>query len=112
MKGPDEKRRLRIAAYHEASHAVACYLLHKRFKYVTINPEEEKRGKITYPKKISRPIPSERELAVIKREYIVFLASPIAEGILLGKCDFEDILPILGLPSGFNEGKGKFNHKI
>lgn len=73
MKGTDEERRLRIAAYHEASHAVACYLLHKRFKYVTINPEEEKLGKITYPKKISRPIPSERELAVIKREYIVFL---------------------------------------
>lgn len=44
------------------------------------------------------PIPSERNLAVIRREYMVFLAGPIAEGILSGKCAFKDIFPLLGLP--------------
>jgi len=51
MKDPDEQKRLEIAAYHEAAHAVACYLLHKRFKYVTINPEGKRLGEILYPKK-------------------------------------------------------------
>lgn len=109
MKEPDEEIQLRITAYHEAGHAVACYQLHKRFKYVTIRSQEEKLGKIIYPKKISKPIPSARELRVIKQEYMVFLAGPIAEGILSGKCDFEDILPLLGLPSSQTEDELKFN---
>ena len=109
MKEPDEQERLEITAHHEAANAVACYLLHRRFKYVTINPEGEKLGEIIYPKKISKPVPSQRELRVIKREYMVFLAGPIAEGILSGKCDFEDILPLLGLPSSHTEDKRKFN---
>lgn len=109
MKELDEQERLNITAHHEASHAVACYLLHKRFKCVTINPEGKKLGEIIYPKKISKAIPSERDLAVIKREYIVFLAGPIAEGILSGKCEFEDILPLLGLPSSPTEGNRKFD---
>jgi hypothetical protein len=109
MKGTDEERRLRIAAYHEAAHAVACYLLGKRFKYVTIRLKEEKLGKIIYPKKISKPIPSERELRVIKREYMVFLAGPIAEAILSGKCEFEDTLPFIGLPESWTENSPRFN---
>lgn len=109
MKGTDEERLLRIAAYHEAAHAVACYLLRKRFKYVTIRPQEERLGKIIYPKKISKPIPSERELRIIKREYMVFLAGPIAEAILSGKCEFEDILPLIGLPESRTEDSPKFN---
>ena len=109
MKEPDDQERLTITAHHEAAHAVACYLLHKRFKRVTINPEGKKLGEIIYPKKIKKPIPSERDLAIIKREYMIFLAGPIAEGILSGKCEFEDILPLLGLPSSPSEGNRKFN---
>ena len=109
MKEPDEQKPLEITAYHEAGHAVACYLLHKRFKYVTIKPEGEKLGEIIYPKKIHKPIPSGRELRIIKREYMVFLAGPIAEGILSGKCEFEDILPLLGLSSSHTEENRKFN---
>lgn len=109
MKPPDDQKRLDIAAYHEAAHAVACYLLHKRFKYVTINPGGERLGEIVYPKKISKPIPSERELRFIKREYMVFLAGPIAEAILSGRSEFEDILPLLGLPSSRTEDSRKFN---
>ena len=109
MKEPDEQELLNITAHHEAAHAVACYLLHKRFKCVTINPEGKKLGEIIYPKRIRKPIPSERDLAVIKREYMVFLAGPIAEGILSGKCEFEDILPLLGLLSSPTEGNRKFD---
>jgi len=109
MKEPDGQRRMEMTAYHEAGHAVACYLLHKRFKGVTINPEGNRLGDIIYPKKISKPIPSERELRVIKREYMVYLAGPIAERVLLGKCDFQDILPLLRLPSSHTEDNRKFN---
>lgn len=98
MKELDDEERLDITAHHEAAHAVACYLLHKRFKCVTVNAEGKKLGEIIYPKKIRKPIPSERDLAVIRREYMVFLAGPIAEGILSGKCEFNDILPLLRLP--------------
>jgi hypothetical protein len=109
MKDLDEQKRLEIAAYHEAAHAVACYLLHKRFNYVTINPEGKRLGEIIYPNKISKPIPSERELRLIRREYIVFLAGPIAEAILSGKCEFQDILPLPVLPSTRTEDSHKFN---
>ncbi len=102
MKEPNEQELFNIIAHHEAGHAVACYLLHKRFKYVTINPEEEKLGKIIFPEKVRRPVPSERELAVIKREYMVFLAGPIAEGILSGKCDFKDIIHLSSSPTEEN----------
>lgn len=98
MKNPNVKKRLEIAAYREAAQAVACYLLHKRFKYVTIYRERMKVEEIPLPKKISRPIPSIREIEFYKREHIVFLAGPIAERILAGKCEFEDILPFLNQP--------------
>ncbi len=44
MKQADEKLGLDIAAYHGAGTALAFYLLHKRFTYVTIN----KIGKVAY----------------------------------------------------------------
>ncbi len=107
MKERDEERRSEITAYHEAGHAVAFYLLHKRFKYVTIKPEGEKWGEIVYNKKILKQhtIPSERELRFMKRECMVSLAGPIAEKILSGKCEFEDILPFLDLPSSRSENE-------
>lgn len=125
MKNPDEKSRLEIAAYREAAHAMACYLLHKRFKYVTINRERMKVGDIPPLDKISAsysaalsknvalvraerlvvsvggktlPVPTKRELRLYERERIVFLAGMIAEPILSGKCEFADILPFLELP--------------
>jgi hypothetical protein len=111
MKEPDKQKRSEITAYHEAGHAVAFYLLHKRFKHVTIKPEGEKWGEIIYRKKIlkQRTIPSERELKVIKREWMASLAGPIAEGILFGKCEFKDILPLQGLPSKRTEHERKID---
>lgn len=109
MKGSDEQTPLQIAAYHEAGHAVACYLLHKKFTHVTIKPGEEKLGKMNYPEKMSKSIPSERKLATIRREYVVSFAGPIAKGILSGRCEFEDILPLVCLPSNPTEDNQKPN---
>jgi hypothetical protein len=46
---PKKKRSARdgrrmAAAYHEAGHAVACHLLRRRFRYVTIEPGEDSLG--------------------------------------------------------------------
>lgn len=109
MKDPDEIKRLEIAAYHGAAHAVASYLLHKRFNSATINPEGMKLREIKYPQKISKSIPSQRELRLFKREVMVFLAGLIAELILSGKCEFENILPLLNLPPSLSEDSGKVN---
>jgi hypothetical protein len=98
MKNSDKKQQLEIAAYREAAQAVTCYLLHKRFKYVTINRERMKVGEIPLPKKISRPIPTKQEVWSATRWKMVFLAGLIAERILSGKCEFEDILPFVNLP--------------
>jgi len=110
MKEPDKQKRSEITAYHEAGHAVAFYLLHKRFKYVTIEPEGEEWGKIIYRQKILKlsTIPSERELKVLNRDWMISLAGPIAELILSRKCKFEDIIPYLGLRPNLTEHERKY----
>ncbi|MFH1821877.1 MAG: hypothetical protein ABH852_05520 [Methanobacteriota archaeon] len=95
MNEPEEQKRLVIEAYHEAAHAVACHLLHKRFKYVTIKSDGEKLGKIIYPPKSTKKYPSEKERKVFGRDVKVFIAGPIAEGILSGKTNFEDVFSLL-----------------
>lgn len=44
------KNDLEATAFHEAGHAVAGYLLRRRFKYVTIEPEETTLGHVRYYK--------------------------------------------------------------
>jgi hypothetical protein len=34
------------AAYHEAGHVVACFLLKRRFRYATIEPDEDSLGHV------------------------------------------------------------------
>lgn len=104
-----EEKASEINAYRESAYAVACYLLHKRFKYVTISPKESRLREIIYPKNLRKPIPSERDLRFMKREYIVFLAGEIAEAILSSRCKFEDILPLLDIPSSRNERDREFD---
>jgi len=97
---------LDLKAYHGAGTAVAFYLLHKRFTYVTINHigevvyRDDKHIKIL---KFKRKFPSERELRLIKREVKIYLAGPIATGIHFGRVDYEDIRDFLVLKSGLNE---------
>ena len=94
MNEPEEQKRLVIEAYHEAAHAVACHLLHKRYKYVTIKPTGEKLGEIIYQPKSTKKYPSEKERKMFGRDVTVFMAGPIAEGILSGKTNYEDVFPL------------------
>lgn len=110
IKPPDDEPSLQKTAYHEAGHAVACYFLHKRFKEVSIKPGAQKLGRLNYPEKMRRSIPSERELASVRREYVVSLAGIVSEGIFSGKDDFEDILPFLNLPLNATKDTQKLNH--
>lgn len=107
MKEPDyDELELDLKAYHGAGTAVAFYLLHKRFTYVTINHmgevvyRDDKHRKIL---KFKRRIPSERELKLIKREVMIYLAGPIVAGIHFGRVDYEDIRDFLVLKSRLNE---------
>lgn len=93
MKKQDDELELDLKAYHGAGTAVAFYLLHKRFTYVTISHI----GEVVYlgdnHMKFLRKkrIPSERELNLIKREVMIHLAGPIAVGIHFGRSDYNDI---------------------
>jgi hypothetical protein len=105
MKQPDDELELDLKAYHGAGTAVAFYLLHKRFTYVTINQI----GEVVYlgDKHMKflkkRSIPSERELRLIKREVMIYLAGPIAVGIHFGRLGYDDIRLFLDLKSQLNE---------
>ena len=107
MNRLDQQTPLQIVAYREAGHAVACYLLRRRFGHVTTKPGEERPGNKTYPKKTNKAIPSEKELATIRREYVVSFAGPIAVGIFSGRCEFEDMLPLIGLAASPTTGSHK-----
>jgi hypothetical protein len=91
---------------HGAGTAVAFYLLHRRFKYVTMNQIRDavyfgdKHRKIL---KFKRRIPSEKELKLIKREVMIYLAGPIAVGIHFGRSEYEDVKLFLDLKSKLNE---------
>jgi hypothetical protein len=107
MKEPDyDALEFDLMAYHGAGTAVASYLLHKRFTYVTMNQIRDavyfgdKRRNIL---KFKRKYPSERELKLIKREVMIYLAGPIAAGIHFGRGDYEDVRDILVLKSQLNE---------
>ena len=106
MKEPDyDELELDLKAYHGAGTAVAFYLLHKRFTYVTINQI----GEVLYlgDKHMEflkkRSIPSEREMKLIKREIMIYLAGPIAAGIHFGRLEYDDIRLFLDLRSQLNE---------
>ena len=107
MKEPDyDELALDVRAYHGAGTAVAFYLLHKRFTYVTINHmgevvyRNDKHRKIL---KFKRRIPSEKELKLIKREVMIYLAGPMAAGIHFGRVDHDDIKLFLDFKSQLNQ---------
>lgn len=117
MNESDEERRSEVTAYHEAGHAVAFYLLHKKFKYVTISPKgeivyQERKHKEILKKLQKRRIPSERDLKLLKRDYMISLAGPIAEGIMLKKFEYEDIRPLLYSHSGCNEREQRIDESL
>jgi hypothetical protein len=106
MKEPDyDELELDLKAYHGAGTAVAFYLLHKRFTYVTINHigEVVYRGEKHREILKKRRILSEGEVKLIKREVMIYLAGPIAAGIHFGRSEYEDIRLFLDLKSKLNE---------
>lgn len=106
MEELEEQLELDLKAYHAAGTAVAFYLLHKRFTCVTINQIRDAvyfAGKQRNIFKFKRRIPSDKELKLIKREVMIYLAGPIAAGIHFGRLDYEDIKDFLVLKSQLNE---------
>ena len=105
MEKLDEQLELDLKSYHAAGTSLAFYLLHKRFTYVTTNHIGEVVCRDDKHRKIlkKRRIPSERELKLIKREVIIYLAGPIAAGIHFGRLDYEDTRDFLVLKSQLNE---------
>lgn len=105
MQKLNEQLELDLRAYHAAGTSVAFHLLHKRFTYVTIDHIGEvvcKDDKLTKILK-KRRIPSERELKIINREVMIYLAGPIAAGIHFGSLDYEDTRDFLVLKSQLND---------
>jgi len=105
MEETDEQLELDLKAYHAAGTAVAFYLLHKRFTYITINHigEVVYRGEKHREILKKRRIPSEQELKLLRRECIIYIAGPIAAGIHFGRLEYEDIRLFLDLKSQLNE---------
>ena len=76
-------------AYHEAGHAVAAYLMHRRFKHITIVPEGDVLGRVKFSLPNSfRPDhldTDRRNEKRIETEIIIELAGLVSEGILAGR---------------------------
>ena len=96
---PERKRlpRLQHVAYHEAGHAVADYVQHRRFTEISIIPQKVQSGCRVqtcagYVTTTGQPPfppdadmkPGGRTRRWIEREAICFFAGPIAEGIASG----------------------------
>jgi len=80
-----ERKRLEATAYHEAGHAVAGYLLRRRFEYVTIVPEGDCEG-VTEFGPLDHLIGALVEgaesgpiLAYLRQALVTVLAGPTAE---------------------------------
>lgn len=72
----------KAVAYHEAGHGVAACLTHKRFKIISIVPDEEAFGKcITIPWKNFHPDYETGSRTILRTKTAIFisLAGPVAE---------------------------------
>lgn len=89
--GLSKKERLRRTAYHEAGHAVACYELRVKFKYLTIIQDEDRNslGHILINRFYENFKPDMQEVSNIRQriEKIVMtdFAGVIAEKIYAGR---------------------------
>ncbi len=84
-------RRTRTA-YHEAGHAVASYLVRKKFRYVTIRSNGEYEGFMRHDQRIDASLIDGEELsrtrASIEKDMMVSLAGGAAVFLLTGKHDY------------------------
>lgn len=77
-------------AYHEAGHAVAAYIFHRRFSSVSIIPKDDYLGIMTRPKTESLEqdlldMDDFRNRKRIESEIIISFAGAVAEGLLVGR---------------------------
>lgn len=87
-------RTLKLLAFHEAGHAVACYILKKKFSFVSIIPDKQDNtlGKVSYktlpPQKSLQDVEFNRDCRTtkaIERAVIISLAGGIAESKYAGR---------------------------
>lgn len=80
-------------AYHEAGHAVACYVLRQRFYYVTIKPDDETGSSGHLKSVLARAMNRwessdgwpEKYRARLERLSMTSLAGVVAEGLMTGR---------------------------
>lgn len=88
-------------AYHEAGHAVAAYVLRRRFSKVTIVEHEDSVGSMTLPPSywsgFNPDVDQSRgSRARIEKEIMVLLAGEIAVDIHTGREDWGEVVTYLG----------------
>ena len=78
-----QRRKLEAVAYHEAGHAVVCFLRDRPFRYATIVPDEEFHGRVMTRKPPKSLQPDSKvdckALCWIEREILAHLAGLAAE---------------------------------
>lgn len=91
MAIPAAPRGLQRIAYHEAGHAVAAYLLRRRFDWISIQSDEHFLGYVTFTAIESLGANGRggrRARALAEREIMIDLAGNIAERIFTGRHDW------------------------
>ena len=85
MASKSQKKKLEKTAYHEAGHAVAAFLLRKRFSYVTIESGEDSLGHIILKRFRDSFQPDVDEISKIRRplekDIMISLAGNAADKI-------------------------------
>ena len=86
-----EREKLKKTAYHEAGHAVAAFILRKRFKKISIipNPYENSLGRLSgcgWKSNLNPEFDEDGRLRhMVETQIIIFLAGPVAEAKLTGR---------------------------
>jgi ATP-dependent Zn protease len=87
-----ERKKLKEVAYHEAGHAVAAFLMRRRFKKVSIIPEGNALGCLDGCGWRSKQNPEYDDVARLRNriegQIIISLAGPVAEANLGDKIFF------------------------
>lgn len=89
-----ELRRLKQTAYHEAGHAVAAYVMHRRFTSVSIIPEEDddSYGRCSMGKWLSNLNPEwdtgNKVRNLVEREAMIYMAGAQAVARLTGRINW------------------------
>jgi len=78
---------IELTAYHEAGHAVMCFLLKQRFRHVTVVPRKESLGHIdpVWAENYWKDIEWSPNPAKVEKEIKILLGGVVAEAIRIGR---------------------------